>query len=228
MVMLLLRCFGLLLLTVAVAPAQAAVENGSVTGTVALEAAKAPLPAAQYRTRTRARVGEPEAPRAIVYLERDDGIYPDDAAPAPAGAPAAVAVEQQGYQFRPALVAVRRGTPVAFPNRDDEFHSVFSYSAAKRFDLGRFRRDEDSPLIVFDQAGLVKVYCEIHKHMRGLVLVLETPWFTTTDEEGRYVLDGVPPGDYRVRAFLPSERTLTADATVTAGESVRVDLAAEP
>ena len=49
---------------------------------------------------------------------------------------------------------------------DDEFHNVFSYSRVKRFDLGRFRKDENSPVLTFEKPGLVKIYCEIHKHMQ--------------------------------------------------------------
>jgi plastocyanin len=210
------RC--LLTALVALVPLLSAAQPGTVEGTIAFEAAKPAPMMAQYRARTRVPIAEPDAPRAIVYLEREDGAYPA------ASAETVVAVDQRGYQFRPAMVAVQRGTQVSFPNRDDEFHSVFSYSPAKRFDLGRFRRDEDSPLIEFDQAGLVKVYCEIHKHMRGFVLVLETPWFTTTAADGRYRLADVPPGDYLMHVLLPSEQTLTTSVTVSAGQTSRVDL----
>ena len=115
-------------------------------------------------------------------------MYPP---PSPAPPPD---IGQQGYQFRPGISAVRTGTQVAFPNHDDEFHNVFSYSRAKRFDLGRFRKDEQSPLITFDQPGLVKIYCEIHKHMRSLLLVLDTPWFVETDTDGRFQLDARSAG----------------------------------
>ena len=119
---------------------------------------------------------------------------------------------------------MRTGTQVAFPNHDDEFHSVFSYSRAKRFDLGRFRKDEQSPLITFDQPGVVKIYCEIHKHMRSLLVVLDTPWFTETDTNGNFTLTDVPPGDYRLRAFLPSEDLLDGRVTVVGGETVHAEL----
>jgi plastocyanin len=199
-----------------IADGSRAADTGRVSGTVALEPMAAPTTAG-YSVRTRRPIAAPDAPRAIVYLEREDGIYPDVE-------PETVAlVAQEGYQFRPAIVAVRRGTRVAFPNRDDEFHNVFSYSAAKRFDLGRFRKDEESPLVTFDSAGLVKVYCEIHKHMRGLVLVLDTPWFTTTDALGHFTLEA-PPGNYRLRALLPSEATRAAPVSIEAGESVAVEL----
>ena len=195
--------------------------TGSVTGTVALGDVKpVPLPPG-YKARTKKPIGAPDAPRAIVYLERDDGVYPP---PSPSSPPD---IGQEGYQFRPGISAIRTGTQVAFPNHDDEFHNVFSYSRAKRFDLGRFRKDEQSPLITFDQPGLVKIYCEIHKHMRSLLLVLDTPWFVETDTDGRFQLAHVPPGDYRLRAFLPSEETLDSRVTVIAGQTVQTALPAK-
>ncbi|HEX7036320.1 MAG TPA: carboxypeptidase regulatory-like domain-containing protein [Pseudomonadales bacterium] len=193
-------------------------ETAAVEGRVVLEPMPQPPVSAMYRTRTRAPILEPDPPRAVVYLERSDGVYP------PHPAREVVVVSQRGYQFRPAVAAVPLGGQVSFPNRDDEFHNVFSYSPAKRFDLGRYRKDEESPLVTFDEPGVVRVYCEIHKHMRNLLLVLETPWYTGTDTDGRYRLEGVPPGSYTLRAFLPSERTLSVPVTLRAGETLTVDL----
>ena len=104
---------------------------------------------------------------------------------------------------------------------------MFSYSRTKRFDLGRFRKDETSPLITFEQPGLVKIYCEIHKHMRSLLLVLDTPWFTQTDTAGNFTLADVPPGEYRLRLFLPSEESLERRVTIVGGETVQMTLAPE-
>jgi plastocyanin len=193
-------------------------QTGTVEGTVALEPMQQPPVGALYRTRTRTPVLEPDPPRAIVYLERDDGTVPASATQD------VVTVSQQGYQFRPGVAAVPAGGRVSFPNRDDEFHNVFSYSSDNRFDLGRFRKDEESPLVTFDEPGLVRVYCEIHKHMRSLLLVLDTPWYTTTDTEGHFRLPDLPPGHYKLRAFLPSERTLESTVSVRAGETVQVEL----
>ena len=197
-------------------------QTGTVEGTVALESMKQPPVPALYRTRTSDPILDPDPPRAIVYLEREDG-----AASAPVREKR-VTVSQDGYQFRPGVTAVPAGSQVSFPNLDDEFHSVFSYSQVKRFDLGRYRKDEDSPLITFDEPGIVRVYCEIHKHMRSLLLVLDTPWFAATDSAGRFVLPDIPPGSYRIRAFLPSERTLESEVSVAADKTVRIDLGGEP
>lgn len=205
---------GVVLIALAVDVA-AADAPGTVVGTVALTSMKAMPVAPGYKAATKQPIAPADAPRAVVYLERDDGVYPPPPTPPPPSA-----IGQQGYQFRPGVSAVHTGTAVAFPNHDDEFHSVFSYSRAKRFDLGRFRRDEQSPLITFDQPGVVKIYCEIHKHMRSLLVVLDTPWFTQTDADGNFMLTDVPPGDYRLRVFLPSEDMLDGRVTVVGGQTV--------
>ena len=80
---------------------------------------------------------------------------------------------QKDLAFRAGLLAIEVGTKVEFPNEDDTYHNIFSYSPAKRFDLGRYPPEENPiPSVVFDKPGLVTLRCDIHEHMRGLILVL--------------------------------------------------------
>src|SRR5574341_1360684 len=191
--------------------------EGSVEGSVIIEPMK-PATGPGYRVQTKNPVQRPDPPVAVVFLEKDGGSYPK------AQADPVVRIAQSGYQFRPTVMAVQTGSRVDFPNQDDEFHNVFSYSRPKRFDLGRFRKDEKSPVVTFDKPGLVKIYCEIHKHMRHLLLVLDTPWFTTSDAQGRFVLNNVPAGEYWLKAFLPSEKTLQARVSIADGKTTSVNL----
>jgi hypothetical protein len=117
------------------------------------------------------------------------------------------------------MVAIQTGAKVNFPNLDDEFHNVFSCSKAKHFDLGRFRKDEISSDVLFNKPGVVKIYCEIHQHMRCFVVVLDTPWFVKTDPEGKFSLKNIPAGDYWLRIFQPSERRTQERVTVMDGQT---------
>ncbi len=183
--------------------------GGTLEGTVQLDDVPPVPPGAQYRARTRSPILQPDAARAVVWLETADGKYPA------AATSAGVQVAQQGYQFRPGILAVQVGTEARFPNQDQEFHSVFSYSQTKRFDLGRYRMGEETPPVVFDKAGVVKIYCEIRKHMRSIVLVLESPWFGLTDTDGKFELKNIPPGSYILKTYLPTDKTLENPVTVT-------------
>jgi len=188
-----------------------------IEGTVALPpAAAVPVSKARYPLAASYTVGPPDPPVAVVYLEGDF--------PRPPAARAAMA--QHHYQFAPGLLAVPRGSVVAFPNLDDEYHSVFSYSKTKRFDLGRYARDETPAELTFDQAGVVRLFCEIHDHMRGTIVVLDTPYFTKTDADGRYRLPNLPPGRHRLKAWLDEDRVLEQPVELEARSTLRVDFPA--
>lgn len=102
---------------------------------------------------------------------------------------------QKDRMFVPSILAVPVGATVQFPNLDPFFHNVFSYSKSKRFDLGRYPAG-DSESVMFDRAGIVSVFCEIHYSMRAYVHVLDTPYFAVTDDERRFEIADVQAGEY--------------------------------
>lgn len=109
-------------------------------------------------------------------------------------------VEQKDRQFSPLALPVLVGTTVEFPNRDDEYHNVFSRSTPKELDLGRYAKDE-SKTVTFDKPGLVRLRCEVHSHMHAVIVVLENPFFAVTDDKGAYAIRGIPEGKYKIYAF---------------------------
>jgi hypothetical protein len=60
--------------------------------------------------------------------------------------------------------------------------------------------------------------------MRCFVVVLDTPWFVKTDAEGKFSLNNIPPGDYSLKIFQPSERLIQQRVTVTDGQTNTVNL----
>jgi plastocyanin len=162
-------------------------------------------------------VAPADPPVAVVYLE---GQFP---AAATNSVPPTAELWQRGMQFRPSLLPVRVGTPVAFPNGDAFYHNVFSYSKSKRFDLGRYRKEDAPPVQVFDKPGVVKLYCEIHQHMRGIILVLDTPYFTRTLTNGAYRLENLPAGRYQLKAWEDERRFASKLVELVAGQTLRID-----
>ncbi len=187
-----------------------------VEGRVELPKAKSgPVVAKRYEVVTKAGVSAMNPPLAVVWLE---GNFP-----APA-APQRTQVVQKELAFIPSLLAIRTGTVVEFPNEDDTYHNVFSFSAAKRFDLGRYRpEDKPVPAQTFDKPGLVTLRCDIHEHMRGLILVLDTPYFAKTQPDGSFKLSGLPAGHYLLKAWLDSKTTLEHPVDLKAGATVRIN-----
>ena len=175
----------------------------------------APVQAKRYEIVTKGGVLSTQPPLAVVYL---DGAFPR-----PASLPVKQ-VEQKDLTFVPALLPIQVGTKVEFPNLDDTYHNIFSYSPAKRFDLGRYRPDERPiPSEVFNTPGLVTLRCDIHEHMRGLILVLDTPYFVMTDTDGRFRLRGLPSGHYTLKAWTNSRTTREQPVELKNGETLHVD-----
>jgi plastocyanin len=194
-----------------ISSAQAVIE-----GRVTLpKAPAAPVMNKRYGIVTEGGILSTNPPLAVVYLE---GSFPKPPAPP------TVQMAQKDLAFVPMLLAVQAGTKVEFPNFDDTYHNIFSYSPAKRFDLGRYRRDEQPvPTQQFDAPGLVVLRCDIHEHMRGLILVLDTSYFVLTDTDGRYRLSGLPAGRHTLKVWLDSKTTLERPVDLPAGATLRAD-----
>ena len=191
--------------------------QATIEGRVELPKTKsAPVMTKRYEIVTSGGVLSTNPPLAVVYLE---GSFPKP------GSLPTKQVAQKDLAFVPALLPVQVGTKVEFPNLEkDTYHNIFSYSPAKRFDLGRYRPDEKPvPSQIFDVAGLVTLRCDIHEHMRGLILVLATPHFAVTDETGHFRLNGLPAGHYTVKAWIDSRTTREHSVDLTSGSTLHVD-----
>jgi plastocyanin len=185
----------------------------TVEGKVTLPGSRSAAGAARYNSGL--AIGQPDPPAAIVYLE---GSFP-------LSTNTAAEVSQHHYQFAPGLLAVQKGAAVKFPNLDDDYHNVFSLSKSKRFDLGRYRKGEEPATQTFTQAGVVKLYCDIHEHMRGTILVLDTPYFVKTDKSGNYKLTNLPAGPFKLKAWIDEKIIWEKDVTLKDGETLKVDFA---
>jgi len=190
--------------------------NGVIEGRVELpKAHSAPIMAKRYEIVTHGNILSIQPPLAVVYLE---GSFPKSSSLP------TKQIAQKDLAFVPPLLAVEVGTRIEFPNLDDTYHNIFSYSPAKRFDLGRYRPEERPiPSEIFETPGLVTLRCDIHEHMRGLILVLNTPHFVVTEPDGRFRLSGLPSGHYTLKAWIDSKTTRERPVDLKSGETMHAD-----
>lgn len=201
-------------LTVIVASAQ----TGTIQGTVKLPPRELPepKPTPQYPGQSSGTAAFPTSPMpAVVFVK---GKLQGQPHATPAKHPM---LGQKDAWFIPEVMAVLVGTTVDFPNLDTQYHNVFSYSKPKRFDLGRYPTGE-SRAVTFDQPGVVKIYCEIHEHMRATVVVCENPFFAVTDTNGTFRIENVPVGRHSLAAWRIRGKDLEKDIDVVAGETLQV------
>ena len=196
------RRFALAVLAMSVAGSVAAAD---ISGRVELYAGGAALRAS-------------ESAEAVVYYRPRGG-----ARASPATEPFVMVTKRK--QFVPRVLPVPVGSTVRFPNEDPILHNAFSTSADNAFDTGQYGQGPGAAH-TFAKPGLVKVYCNVHHSMFGTILVLDTPFFTRPDAEGRFVIPNVPDGSgelvvYHDRAMPGRQAYSTAEPREIA---VRLDL----
>ena len=148
----------------------------------------------------------------------EDAVVIADAAGRAAPPAARFVINQKDMQFVPYVLVIPVGSTVEFGNLDPYRHHVYSFSAAKKFELKLFGQGETRP-VRFDKPGLVSIGCNIHDSMQAFIYVVDTPFARKTDATGRVVLRGVPAGERRVRVWHPQLRAPGNQLTVSADPS---------
>lgn len=127
-------------------------------------------------------------------------------------------VVQKDRAFHPHVLVIPTGSLVHFPNRDNTQHHVYSFSAAKTFDIELYADQPEAP-ITFDKAGIVELGCNIHDHMQGFIVVTGNGIHGRTDESGTVTLDlpaAAGNAPVSLRAWHPrlADNTRMVDLTV--------------
>ena len=112
-----------------------------------------------------------------------------------------VLMDQINFVFTPHVVPVIAGTTVDFQNSDAVLHNVYTPDkVAGKFNLGTWGKGEKRSF-TFEQTGSAVILCNVHPEMEAYVVVVPTPYFATTDKEGAFKIEGVPPGEYTVKVW---------------------------
>ncbi len=160
--------------------------------------------------------GRPFAGAAVI-------AEPQTPAPRPNASPRSE-MDQRDLQFVPNLLVIRTGTAVSFPNSDQVWHQVYSFSGARTFQLSLYAGRAHPP-VIFDKPGLVTLGCNIHDGMIGYIYVTDSPWHGRSDTNGQLTLQNLPAGNYTVKIwhqrFNDPAASLSRSVTLTDDQAVR-------
>ncbi len=185
------------ILWVALLPAMVALESGASIGGSAMCSANNPNPKNVLVFLTGSQVVATKPPESSVILD------------------------QHRLRFDPHVLAIIRGTTVAFPNSDKVRHNIFSPSIIKMFNLGIYSFGMTRSM-TFDKAGVAELLCNVHPEMSAYILVLETPYFSTTDEQGFFQVPDVGPGSYTLNFWCEHLGFLSRELVLDSGQSLEI------
>jgi plastocyanin len=145
--------------------------------------------------------------------------------------PETVTIDQKNFQFTPETVAIQAGDRVKFLNSDKEVHNVKSFHPLHSFNVNLPAGGEH--VETFEKAGRLKrpyqIGCVYHSSMRAWIFVFDHPNFQVTQTDGRFELQNIPPGQYKLEMVHPAgELQWSREIEVEAGETVDVDIQVSP
>ena len=151
----------------------------------------------------------------------------DDVKPEVPDAP--YVLDQRGCRYEPHVLVVPVGAEIEYKNSDGINHNVHTFSkknaamnnnvAAGASERQKFEKTED-----------FAIKCDIHPWMSSYVVVTDAARFGTTDANGTFKLEGLPPGEYKVEYWhetlgkgksesIQVEAGATANAEIKIGEA---------
>ena len=118
--------------------------------------------------------------------------------------PNGTAIDAFACLFVPYATVVFKGKPVLFHNNDVVFHNVHAFNArgATAFNIALPNMGQVVKKVV-EADGLIPIQCDSHVHMNGWAMALDHPYFSVTDDQGRFRIRDVPPGKYKLIAWHP-------------------------
>ena len=78
--------------------------------------------------------------------------------------------------------------------------------------------------MTFERLGVVEVFCSIHPRMNAVVVVLQNPFFTKPARDGKFALENVPAGTYKLRTYRPGAEPTSVEVKVPPSGSVTARL----
>jgi plastocyanin len=193
------------------APAASQGPTGRIRGVVRLKG-NAPTPTFEPVAENQNVCGE-RVPLSRLALGKDKGVQyafvfldgvPSTEKPRPRES---LLVDQKNCQYAPHSLIVPAGSKIEITNSDPILHNVQGHQVTDQgqqtlFNIAQPVRGQRTTVETSLTPGIVFLTCEAgHPWMSGYVFVANHPYVTVTRDDGEFVIEGVPPGTYRIKMW---------------------------
>ncbi|HXN07171.1 MAG TPA: carboxypeptidase regulatory-like domain-containing protein [Nitrospiria bacterium] len=139
--------------------------------------------------------------------------------------PAKISVK--GCHFNPAVYAIDLRDTLRIENQDPILH-VFQFSREEQSLFALPAKANGNLTKKFDREGVVQVRCVLHNFMKTSIAVVDTPFYTLSDQDGQFNLPEVAPGKYRLTIWHPLFKPLEKEIEISPGQALSFSTDLEP
>jgi len=143
-----------------------------------------------------------------------------------------VAIARADVAVIPPVAVVQVHQPVLARSADGKLHTLIAVKDGRTlFNTPLLPSGEPSRVSFREAEGLVTLRCNVHQDTSeadGQILVIGHPFFTRTDESGRFAFHGVPAERVKLAAAIGGRPGQELTADVVAGGETKVTLSGLP
>ncbi|MCA9399571.1 MAG: carboxypeptidase regulatory-like domain-containing protein [Candidatus Omnitrophica bacterium] len=131
---------------------------------------------------------------------------------------------QEGCMYTPHVIGVMVNQPVKILNPDGTLHNVHAVpkkNAEFNLAMPKFRKEMTQ---TFTKAEFMfPMKCDVHPWMGAWVSVMDHPYFMVTQTDGKYTIDNLPAGEYKIEVWHEKLGPQQETFTVAEGETKTLD-----
>ena len=138
-------------------------------------------------------------------------------APAGAAKTAPIVLDQKGCVYVPAILAVQVGQKIVVKNSDPCVHNVHTVPKENEMkNLVQMPGGADLEFAFDKPEPFLKFQCDVHPWMFAWVSVVDSPYFSLSDKDGKFTIKNVPAGKYTLEFAHRKLGTKTVEVEVKA------------
>jgi len=115
--------------------------------------------------------------------------------------PASIVLDNRNCAFSPRIQVAPLGSELRLKNSDPILHTVHARLGQETlFNVGLPRWRQVTKTLT--RSGIIRINCDVlHTWMSAAIVVTESPYYTVTDQRGRFIIDQLPAGDYEMEIW---------------------------
>lgn len=132
-------------------------------------------------------------------------------------------LDQRKCEFKPHVIFARAGKEITVQNSDDVLHNFHTYSKLNpplNIAQPKFKKEIK---VKFEKSEIIKIGCDVHGWMHGVLVIMDHPYYTVTDGAGEFrFLRKVSAGKHVIKAWHEKLGELSQEVLVESGKTTEI------